>query len=321
MNVEVKAYLDTLTGHPEGDEAAWRARYAPLIENTAELDALPPDKKLAISVVVVAWRATDGVQRALECIGDQVGIEPHQMEVILVDNSGPSGLDALAAEISAHVDVHIRMKGNMGLSPARNTGMSYARAPIVCFLDDDGLIAPDYVQKGLAYFERDANIMAIRSRIKALNHPYFTTLAGHYDRGSEPIDDCLVTEGSMMIRRAAYMEVGGFADQLYGHEGIELTYQLKQRDPGARVLYVPDVVMRHDYIHTWQKFLDKNTRYITLDAATHTRTPELQAFMDEFFATRFPRSPMPTDEYIAWLGLKLLKMLLRYGVMARSSSK
>ncbi len=318
MQPEVSTYLNSLTGHPQGDTASWKARYEPLIDHIDDRFAqqFEDEQFIApkISVVVVAWRATDGVEKALWHIGQQRGIERHEMEVILVDNSDvPDGLASLQTSIDHYVDVHIKMKGNMGLSPARNTGMAYARGELVCFLDDDGLIEFDYISVGLGYFD-DPNVCAIRSRITYVNHPYFTTLAGHYDRGPMPLEDCLVTEGSMMIRRADYMAVGGFADQLYGHEGIELTFQLKQHSPSSKVLYVPDMVMHHDYIHTWQKFIEKNTRYIKLDAATDKRTPELQTFMDEFFARRFPRSPLPPDQYIARHLLRLLKYVLQWSV-------
>lgn len=319
MHADPKAYLDALTGHPEGSTQTWRARYAPLIAEVTAPRKTPLEPDLQVSLIVVAWRATDGVQRALEHIGAQDHIARSRMQVILVDNSGDAGLGALRQAIHDHVDVHVRMHVNTGASPARNTGACHADAPVLAFIDDDGLIASDYVATGLAHFAKEPDLLGLRGRIIALTHPYFTTLAGHYDRGTQPLEDCLITEGCMMVRRESFMQVGGFGDKLFGHEGIELTYRLKRAYPEGRVCYVPDVVMKHDYFDSWQKFFDKNTRYLTIDAATHTRTVDLQAFMDAYFATRFPRSPMPPDQRAAWLGLKLLKALLRYGVVARSS--
>ena len=307
MDAETESYLRALRGHPEGDVTRWRQRYAPLI---AERRALRVVKTPRVCVVIVAWRADPALCEALACVARQRGVARREVQLVLVDNAGPGGLDALRACIAEQVDLHLVMRGNTGPSLARNAGAAYATAPLLCFLDDDGLIKPDYLTRALDYFDGDDRLIALRARIKAHKHPYFTTLAGHYDRGPEPLEDGLITEGSMVIRREAYLQVGGFNDELYGHEGIDLTYRLTQRYPRSKILYAPDVVMRHDYLHSWGKFIAKHTRHATLDAPDHKREPDLQRFMDAFFARSFPRAKLPPDERLARAILRLIRRLL-----------
>ncbi len=312
MTPEQRAHLDALQGYPEGGEPGWRARYEPLIARVIERER-PDDPRL--SVVIVAWRSAEFVVECIDHVLAQRGLGEDELEVVLVDNGG---LESVHDAISERVHLQLRMVDNVGLSIARNAGAAWSRGPILAFIDDDGLIAPDYCARGLAYFD-DPAVAAIRSKIVAKEHPIFTTLAGHYDRGPVAVEDCLVTEGSMLTRRDLYIRLGGFAESLYGHEGIDLTFRAKRDDPDARVLYVPDVIMAHDYCDGWPKFFKKNFRYSGIDERVAARDPELEVFMERYFARQFDRDPLPTPQRIARLGLLAVRGALRWGAKARAS--
>lgn len=121
-----------------------------------------------------------------------------------------------------------------------------------------------------------------------------------------------------MVRREVYMRVGGFNDAMFGHEGIELTYRIKRDDPALKVVYIPDAVMHHDYMNSWGKFVRKNTMYANLDAPTVPRSPELQRFMDAYFARRFTTSPQPLKVQLGKVALKLGRGALRLATRLRA---
>src|SRR5262249_43327361 len=50
-------------------------------------------------------------------------------------------------------------------------------------------------------------------------------------------------------------------DKAYGAEGIYLAYRIAQVAPDSRVIYAPDLVMRHDYYEGWRNFVWKARRY------------------------------------------------------------
>jgi hypothetical protein len=52
-------------GYPEGDGAAWVARYAPLVREDIRVAEC---SRAQLSVVVVAWRSSDFVVDALDSI-------------------------------------------------------------------------------------------------------------------------------------------------------------------------------------------------------------------------------------------------------------
>ena len=287
-------------GYPTGDAAAWRARYQPFVA-TRLVHAQPAAPR--VSVVLVAWNTPRLVVPCLEAIRRQQGFGRDDLEVILVDNGG---LAPARAAFPGLVDLELRLTHNVRLCPARNLGVAEARAPLVAFLDDDGLIEPDYLQRALPYFT-DPTVAAVRSRIVWRAHRYFTLLASHYDRGPQPVADCLVTEGSSLVRRDRFLEVGGFAEELAGHEGIDLTFRLQAQHPETKVLYAPDVVMRHDYVDSWAKFFRKSSQYSHIDQTVAGRGPELAAFLRGYFGRRFATHPRRLDERLALLLLRGLQ--------------
>lgn len=295
--------LKQFVSYPEGSASDWKSHYNPLVDSViVHLEKTNP----IISVIVVAYRSSEFLLNCLEQVRNQEEIDNSDIELILVDNTG---IESLRPFLNKFVDVEIRMKGNAHLCRARNLGATYAQSQIINFIDDDGLIYPDYLKKGLTYFN-DPNTVAIRTRIIANSHKYFTTLADHYDKGKFPAPDFLQTEGSSFIRKNTFIENGGFCENLYGGEGIDFTYRLNKRLKGEKILFVPDVIMKHDYIHTWAKFFQKNWRYATIDNKRKNIDPGFSRFMDEYPPHDFIRDPLPLDEQIARVLLLLIRKII-----------
>jgi glycosyltransferase involved in cell wall biosynthesis len=273
--------LDRLDGYPSGTADEWLSRYEPIIDEVVRHRRRDTPE---ISVIVVAWQSADLVVDALDAIDNQQHIDRAAYELVLVDNGG---LHSVRDQLAEYVDTEVRMKGNVRLCRARNTAAAIASGDTLVFLDDDGIVAEDYLANATAYFE-DPSVVAVRTRIQADDHPLFTALAAHYDRGGEPLEDCLVTEGSSLIRRDDYITAGGFAESLAGHEGIDLTYRLKQHRPDAKILYIPDAVMAHDYYDSWRHFLSKSLQYSDIEQEVLTSNPELGPFLEDFMRRSFP---------------------------------
>lgn len=304
-------HLELMDGYPEGDATAWLERYAPLIDQVHRFVEHPAPR---VSLVMVGWRREGEIVEALDHALNQRGLSRDELELILVDNGG---LQNVHVDIAARVSTHVVMAGNAGVSIARNIGAALSHGPIIFFIEDDGLIAQDYCINGLRHFE-DPHVMGLRARVVAKAHPYLTTLASHYDRGTTPVDELLITEGASAIRREVYMKIGGFAERLFGHEGIELSFRVKQHFPHALMLYVPDMVMAHDYMDGLPKFIKKNFRYNNMDNSVAARDPELAQFMEDYFSTRFGHRPRTLDERAARVALMGARKVLRLAAQLKS---
>jgi len=309
-NPPLRDLLDQRQGLPAGDAADWRDRYGPLVDDIVRHRRI---ESADVSVVVVGWESSDEIIDSLASVRAQRGIE--DFEVVLVDNGGLEPVRHLFAE---YVDLELRMRGNVRLCRARNAAVAWANGDLVAFVDDDGRLRDDYLKNVLPYFRSEA-VVGIRSRIVADEHPYLTALAAHYDRGPEPVEDCLVTEGSSVLRRKAYLEAGGFAESLAGHEGIDLTFRLKRCNPDARVLYAPDVVMAHDYFDSVGHLVDKSLNYADIDTDVVAERPEIEGFLARYFSREYPGPRLSFDQHVAAALLSAIRSFLEVAARASDS--
>jgi glycosyltransferase involved in cell wall biosynthesis len=299
------------SAHIEATVSLWRERYSALV---ADREQIQPRPKAKWSFVVVTWCGGDLLLKCLDRIVEQQGFDREELEVILVDNGGLSVTSALRQR----VDMIIHMRQNSGCSTGRNVGAAWATAPMLSFIDDDGLVDPNYAINASNHLQQ-ANVVALRGRVVARAHRYFTTLAGHYDRGPAVIDECLTAEGTMAICRATFLSADGFPDGMVGHEGIHLSYRILNQKPGARLIYAPDVVLAHDYMKSWRHFVRKSANYACLDSRAMVTDPELAAFVANQLSKKFPRPQRSPDEYVARAILLTMRKAIVLGVRLGNS--
>jgi glycosyltransferase involved in cell wall biosynthesis len=282
----------------------FRARYASW---TQELVVRRLVANPVVSLVVISYRAGDYL---LDCLrhlrGQTVALDvPYE---ILVADSG--GLEHLRDRYGNLVDVELRLRDGLPLNVARNAAMGWARGELVAYIDDDGLVVPDWLESALGLF-RDETIGVARGRIVPNRHPWYNVFAGHYDRGDEIWDEGNVaTEGNMLIRRAVYLAIGGFADDLYGGEGLHLAYRMQRAFPALRAVYAPGMIMRHDYCRSTREFVWKCRRYKDVRANILGRDPDFDAYVAAFDRRKKPvRARTPVEE-IALGGMRAAQWVI-----------
>jgi glycosyltransferase involved in cell wall biosynthesis len=90
----------------------------------------------------------DYLERTLNALKTQT-LPKEQWELVVVDNaSNPPLADAL--DLSWHTQSRIVSEAELGILPARVRGLKAARAPYILFVDDDNVLAPDYLEQALA---------------------------------------------------------------------------------------------------------------------------------------------------------------------------
>ncbi|UQA58559.1 glycosyltransferase family 2 protein [Polyangium aurulentum] len=291
-------------GLPEDERAeqqAWRARYAHEVKDLV-VHRLVPSPKLTI--IVVSYRPREYLIECLQHLRAQTARDvPY--EILLADSGG---LEHLRSRTASLCDIDLRLRDGILLNEARNTAMAWARGEYVAIVDDDGLVAPTFVEVVCRIFE-DPKIAAMRGRIVAKEHPYFCTLAGHYDRGDEMIEDALITEGHMAIRRRVYLLSGGFPDKLFGHEGIYLAYRIEKTFPGMRVVYAPELLMRHDYMDGLGKLIRKLRKFTTSveEVTSVDKSEEFERYLQAYLSRKMPQRPLTLDQKIARSALRTIR--------------
>lgn len=224
------------------------------------MNPLVPD----ISIVICTYNRALYLPQALESLYHQT-INKHQYEVIVVNNNSTDETESVCkAFIENHMDgrfVYMN-ETNQGASFARNTGAAIANGPLLCFMDDDAIAYPNYLQLIIDFFKAYPDAGGLGGRIiphyipsepKWMSH-FVSSLVGNFDY-SESI--CVFSpnkyplESNMIIKRADFNAVNGFNTALpgvkgtlrIGGEGKE--FFLKLKAIGKTIYYHPDIIVEH----------------------------------------------------------------------------
>ena len=105
--------------------------------------------KRRLSVVVCTYNPRpDLLARSLRSLSTQT-LPPEAYELVVVDNNSPTPLRTDVCERLALRDVRVVREPRQGLTYARVAGIQATSAPVICFVDDDNELAPDYLEKVL----------------------------------------------------------------------------------------------------------------------------------------------------------------------------
>ena len=204
----------------------------------------------ALSVVVPVHNGGDQLRRCLRGLRDSSCAD---YELIVVDDGSTDGSAALAARFGARV---LRNEAPLGPAAARNAGAEAAASPLVFFLDADVVVQPDTLARAKARLDGDPALSALFgsyddspadpglvSRFRNLLH-HFVHQQGEF------VDDARAVRtfwtGCGVIRRRAFLDVGGFDPRRYRRptiEDIELGYRLHRA--GHKVVLARDVLAKH----------------------------------------------------------------------------
>jgi glycosyltransferase involved in cell wall biosynthesis len=199
----------------------------------------------AVSVVIPAFRAAAYIAETL----DSVLAQTCQDLEILVVNDGSPDTEALRAAVAPYRDRILYIEQQQGgPSKARNTAIAAARGDLLAFLDGDDLWAPTFLASQLAILAREPDAVLVW----ADSQPFGAGAAGSTLMTSEPPSGecdvaalltgrCVVLTSTVVARREAVVEAGGFDETLHRCEDFDLWLRLAQR---GRLVYTREVLGR-----------------------------------------------------------------------------
>jgi glycosyltransferase involved in cell wall biosynthesis len=188
------------------------------------------------SVVIPTHNRRQLLEATLDCLCRQT-VDMSAIEVIIVadccDDGTPQMLGVRRWPFSLRVVQHARRCP----AASRNAAAEVARAPVLIFLDDDVMAAPDLIEKHLAAHE-DGPAVAIGRLAPAsvrgvpgwwrwletqLEKQYRALLAGQREANGL----CLYS-GNCSISREAFLDAKGFNEKLLHSEDVELGLRLQK---------------------------------------------------------------------------------------------
>ncbi|MCX6992585.1 MAG: glycosyltransferase family 2 protein [Kiritimatiellaeota bacterium] len=188
-----------------------------------------------VSVAVINFNGADTLRPTLQSVFALRKVR--LAEVFLVDNH--SGDDSLALVRREFPNVQvISLPENKGPNPARNAGLRRATADMVLIMDNDIVLADDYVMRLAEVFRAHPEAGAVSGQIRLHDQPdkvQYNGITLHYagEIAARPLDargtvrvPC-ISAGAALFDRRRVLAVGGFDDDfIFGWEDGDLTFRL-----------------------------------------------------------------------------------------------
>jgi GT2 family glycosyltransferase len=196
------------------------------------------------SIIIPTHNRRELLEKALERLGQQT-VDMSTLEVIVAADGCDDGTaDAIRFRkwpFTLRVLAHPRQ----GSAASRNAAAGTAIGPVLVFLDDDVMAAPDLVEKHLAAHADGAPTAAIGRLLPASNGDVPSCwrwlerqLESQYQAllsGKRPIDGVCLYSGNCSINREAFLKAGGFNEKLEHAEDVELGMRLKKAGVNFRL--------------------------------------------------------------------------------------
>ena len=208
------------------------------IGSIAAASAGPP----LVSVIIPAYNASRHLAECLGKVREQVG--HFTLQTLVIDDGSKDSTGEIAR---AQPGVECLTQPNRGPSAARNTGIAAARGEFIAFLDADDLWPQGKLsaQLGLLMQNPDVALVAGDCRQFDARGPwpqteFATSRLGWTASGpgavvpdgyARLLENNFITTGSVVVRRAALANVGGFDEGLRLVEDLELWLRIARRYP------------------------------------------------------------------------------------------
>jgi cellulose synthase/poly-beta-1,6-N-acetylglucosamine synthase-like glycosyltransferase len=226
-----------------------RAQLTPPAEPVDEprLDRLPQETVILATIVIPARNEAARLPRCLEGLRgamDRAG-GPAAFEVIVVDHGSFDGTASIARAAQARV---IDASKAPTIAAVRNRGAARSRGRVIAFLDADCVPDETWLVRSIAAFD-DPTVVAVGYPPRAEGEASWIAEAGTLVAAPElpgglPTETRWLPSANLIVRRTAFVAVGGFDDLLATCEDYDLTVRLRQRggrllsDPGLRVVHL-----------------------------------------------------------------------------------
>jgi hypothetical protein len=198
-----------------------------------------------VSVIVPARNAAGRIGDLLDALSRQTASGLH--EVVVVDDGSE---DATADVVRRAGTARLVSTGwPVGAYEARNLGIETARGGVLAFTDADCVPARDWIERGLAAFERTgADLLAGRFDAPLGHRPSAAAvidLTHNYDQERYAAEGHSAA-GNLWVRRGVIERIGAFDRGL--RSGGDTEFGLRAVAAGFRLEYAPEVVVRHELI-------------------------------------------------------------------------
>lgn len=246
----------------------------------------PPTSTPRLSIVVPTYQRRELLKRCTDALRRQDTLAPY--EIIIADDGGEDGVRELVAALAPR-DRRVRYVygPHAGPAAAKNRGIARARANLIAFVDDDWIVAPDFVRRIVAFFEEHPKRLGMTARMVAAEDSPFVERVNHFQYETDmrlllerrnrldhhlrnflagthyafrPQEAPYVSaSGGLVLRRTAVDRVGVFDEELLIGEDTDMAWRMRAR--GITLFYNPAIEIVHHYRSTLPASLEQQFHY------------------------------------------------------------
>ena len=210
-----------------------------------------------VSIVIATYNRSQMLRRALLSL-DVLDFPKNRYEVIVVDDGSEDGTAETVSRTSRDVSFKLsyHRQENRKAGAARNLGIRHAKGEIIAFVDDDMIMPSEWLRKLLEPFRSDPEIgaaggpgydtpdgVSLISRGISYALTSFLGTAGVHGTTKIRWGRYYPRSGNMAARKSALNEVGGFNENVFPAEDIDLAFRL--RKAGYRLAFADAPVLHY----------------------------------------------------------------------------
>jgi GT2 family glycosyltransferase len=236
-----------------------------MVKDRACQNVQPP--RPALSVLIATYNRAALLDRTLRSLLEGVVERPD--EIVIASGSCDRTPEVVAHHIAAGAPIRLIQVPSVGISASQNAGYPYCRGEIVATLDDDVIVAPDWVRRvkeaHVAYPQAGGiggrtlnefpDVLTARfeqartfdvpgaggAKPRAASGTKWSAAVPRLEGGVRPVRT--VAGVNMSYKRAVMEEVGSFDESLPA--GMDVDYNWRVARAGYPVLHDPSIVLTH----------------------------------------------------------------------------
>lgn len=213
------------------------------------------------SVIIPTYKDWDTLQLCLDCLARQT-VAPERFEIVVANNNKSREVPAsLRLPPNARV-IHATDPGSYA---ARNAALREVRAEAIFFTDSDCLPDPGWIAAGLGALAPLGPHDRAAGAIVLFPAGESWTAAELYDRVTWLRQEAYVQAGwgataNLVTRRAAFDLTGPFNGDTFS--GGDREWNQRATAKGSRIVYAPDMVIRHPARASFAELAKKRKRIL-----------------------------------------------------------
>ena len=183
------------------------------------------EKKPLVSFIIPVLNGERDIARCLLSLRAQ-GFSSEKYEILVIDNGSTDKTHQIISDLG--FDMEVMHGANVGA--LRNRRASVARGEYLAFVDADVELMPGWLEKGLAAFGNQQVVAAgcfprVPQPATWVQQLWDIHQCGtQWKKNGKPV--AWLPSMNLLVRREAFLRIGGFSEQLETAEDVDLSYRI-----------------------------------------------------------------------------------------------